>query len=938
MKNDAGISIIILLRKNSGFLYRLLDTFFVNNTHHPFEFIIAYQGNDISPIEAVLKRYASRAFIRLINGNCQLSITHINRCIFQKTRFPYLLFLSDDKIFTNDQLSEAIDRLADPLVSSVYNPVCETLENGLTSQDTASQHEMSAATFLCCRKADFMFIGGFSMENPLVLENADELFALKTRLEAIHISRQENAVRSDYNAVGFNVLFVLPQPLDSNCGYHVERLAAGLHSQGLKCIVAVPQIDNPHGTKNNRSSGLTTPNVDSQAILPVYTYREIQSNGVNFSDGRGPDIIHAWTPREDVRRFVTTLISRNPCPVVVHLEDNEEYLTETAVGRPYADIEKLSEKEIDNVVPNNRYHPLHGRKWLEQVQGLTMIIDTLQKFNFGCISSMTMLPPVDERLFYPRPINWELRKQLCIPDDHIVIVYTGNVHAGNREEVLSLYRAVERLNQTGYPTTLIRTGVNAKPLTDGDDSWVKSFEKPLGWVDRETLPEIMAAADLFVQPGEPGAFNDYRVPCKLPEYFAIGRPVILPRSNLGLRTMPGVNMHVPDCSDAEGIVKAVLAVVKKNRPGIETGTELCGKNQPNNRYPPDSECERLERFYRMIVQQSRFSTVCSGDSNKKFGRIAFIDHFYHRKTRSSWFFLRHLARFFDIDVFWDYSYRGDKPPDGEYIRRQGYDFVVVWQCVHTFETLKALSGERLIGIPMYDNSGAKPSDMFLPNMEYLSFSSQMHETLLKYGRNSRYIQYFPDPEKFPDFRRNFSTLRGFFWQRTPAVTWDTIRQLIGDAPLECLHVHIALDADHLKVPAFPKAWRGMLITLSTWFENQSAYYEMMTSANIYFVPRNTEGIGLSFLEAMAMGMCVVAPDCPTMNEYIKHQENGLLYDRNNPMPLDFSNAETLGRNARQSIEAGRQVWLDRIMGWCTELAGIDNRCESHTRRSALLTG
>jgi len=41
------------------------------------------------------------------------------------------------------------------------------------------------------------------------------------------------------------ILFVLPQPIDSNCGYHVERLAAGLQAQGVECIAAVPKSANP---------------------------------------------------------------------------------------------------------------------------------------------------------------------------------------------------------------------------------------------------------------------------------------------------------------------------------------------------------------------------------------------------------------------------------------------------------------------------------------------------------------------------------------------------------------------------------------------------------------------------------------------------------------------------------------------------------------------
>jgi glycosyltransferase involved in cell wall biosynthesis len=70
----------------------------------------------------------------------------------------------------------------------------------------------------------------------------------------------------------------------------------------------------------------------------------------------------------------------------------------------------------------------------------------------------------------------------------------------------------------------------------------------------------MALADIFVQPGVPDAFNDYRFPSKLPEFFALGRPVVLPRTNLGTALRHGVDAYVLDRADAAGIAGAVRAL------------------------------------------------------------------------------------------------------------------------------------------------------------------------------------------------------------------------------------------------------------------------------------------------------------------------------------------------------------------------------------------
>ena len=188
-----------------------------------------------------------------------------------------------------------------------------------------------------------------------------------------------------------------------------------------------------------------------------------------------------------------------------------------------------------------------------------MVIDTLEKFNYVNLPNLTIMPVVDERLFYPRPINWDLRKKLNIPENHLVIVYTGNVHLANQEEVGELYRAVALLNQRGCPTTLVRTGTNQNNWNWG--KLVKDdFVKDMGWVRRGELPDILAAADILVQPGRAGNFNDLRIPCKLPEFFSIGRPVILPNCNWGSEVKHGHQGYVLDSAVSENIATAVMEI------------------------------------------------------------------------------------------------------------------------------------------------------------------------------------------------------------------------------------------------------------------------------------------------------------------------------------------------------------------------------------------
>ena len=317
---------------------------------------------------------------------------------------------------------------------------------------------------------------------------------------------------------------------------------------GVDCLIAYP-THKPPAHAGERLPGCAR------------TFVQIETEGPKFSDGRGPDIVHAWTPREIVRIFSEKILSKYPCPLIVHMEDNEAYLTEVLTGRPFAELEKMTENDLNILIPESCYHPVKGRQFIKRAHGLTLISNNLHEYNFGRVPCQKIIPAPDGKLFYPRPVNYILRDHLGIPKNNIVIVYTGNVHEGNKDEVATLYKAVHLLNKTGRPANIIRTGINGKPMFDRDLSRMCRYEKNLGWVKRNKIAEILAAGDVLVQPGKPGRYNDMRVPSKLPEFFALGRPVILPASNLGLKIMHGKEAWVLNEMTPKSLAAAIIRIV-----------------------------------------------------------------------------------------------------------------------------------------------------------------------------------------------------------------------------------------------------------------------------------------------------------------------------------------------------------------------------------------
>jgi len=341
-----------------------------------------------------------------------------------------------------------------------------------------------------------------------------------------------------------NVLFVLYGSFTSNSALHVAALANELAATGHACAVAVPHdVDTLSHLQQPRFRGLS----HTEA-----------ARGVTFANGRGPDVIHAWTTRENVRTLTASLRARHHAKVVVHLEDNEQQLLALQLGRNAAELAALPSAELDRLIPADLSHPLRSRDFLAGADGVTVITDPLREFVPAGRPCLTLPPAADARYFFPRPQPMEFRRAFLRQPDETVLFYHGNVHATNAAEMRELYAAVLQLNESGQPVTLLRTGRDTVDFLGELAPRVAPHVVALGEVlHHHHLPPLMALADFFVQPGQDDAFNRYRLPSKLPEFFSLGRPVILPRTNLGTVARHGIDAYVLERADAAGIAAAI---------------------------------------------------------------------------------------------------------------------------------------------------------------------------------------------------------------------------------------------------------------------------------------------------------------------------------------------------------------------------------------------
>jgi len=295
-------------------------------------------------------------------------------------------------------------------------------------------------------------------------------------------------------------------------------------------------------------------------------------------------------------------------------------------------------------------------------------------------------------------------------------------------------------------------------------------------------------------------------------------------------------------------------------------------------------------------------------------QIAYVDHSFHQRTKSTQFFLEALQRMFSVDVYWDNSWEAEEAFDLEKLNSQNYDLIFFFQVLYSPDLLARLNCRKLIFIPMYDAGGDHRGAFWLPfrNYWFVSFSKLTHRNLRRLGIRSFYIQYFPDPSLVP-FVPLGAGRSLFFWARTSSISWPMVRDVLAKWNLNKVWIHRVPDPGQETLPINLDDLARFHIVESNWFEKREDLQSAILGHDLFVSPRSREGIGMSFLEAMAMGRCVVAVDQPTMNEYIHHRKNGLLFRKGRVAPLSkVSNIAKLGLAARNSVEIGYPQFLVRM--------------------------
>jgi glycosyltransferase involved in cell wall biosynthesis len=318
------------------------------------------------------------------------------------------------------------------------------------------------------------------------------------------------------NPEQLRIVYIAPGALNGNNGIHIYNVARAWFERGAHTTILAHGDIEQHAKDNGGRFGELI-----SADRPTM-----------FADvDNRVSIVHAWTPRQNVRLPTVALTAASGWAYVVHLEDNEFEL----LGR-HLIVNGLPAEPPEawfNVVPGLAYtHPKLMPEFLSGASGVSLITAKLGEHVPIGIPTALMHAGFDEAISWAAPGDANFRRSLGVRDDEKMVLYAGSVVPAHLADFTALSDSVAALRNAGRRIRLVQTG-RAERLLPG--------VLHAGFLPRTDVARAMQCADVLVQPGGPDVFNDFRFPSKIPEFLASGRATILPASNIGAAMTDGEN-------------------------------------------------------------------------------------------------------------------------------------------------------------------------------------------------------------------------------------------------------------------------------------------------------------------------------------------------------------------------------------------------------------
>lgn len=195
---------------------------------------------------------------------------------------------------------------------------------------------------------------------------------------------------------------------------------------------------------------------------------------------------------------------------------------------------------------------------------------------------------------------------------------------------------------------------------------------------------------------------------------------------------------------------------------------------------------------------------------------------------------------------------------------------------------------KVVWLPMWDSVVFETQEWWnnLPkHLRVVCFSEAVYDKASRAGLATINLKFYKNPDDFEPAQ--WKNRRIFYWNRTGLVGPQFLHKLCTALQAEEIIFRPDLDPGASKKLYYELPSRLGDTSVKVIHEmDRDSHLKTVKDSNIYLAPRAAEGAGMTFIEAMSRGAAVLAYNASTMNEYIRHRQNGFLFNNLAPRRID----------------------------------------------------
>ena len=301
-------------------------------------------------------------------------------------------------------------------------------------------------------------------------------------------------------------------------------------------------------------------------------------------------------------------------------------------------------------------------------------------------------------------------------------------------------------------------------------------------------------------------------------------------------------------------------------------------------------------------------------------KLAYVDFWTHKDTKSGDFLREILSKEFEIVDFW---WKPKEKFPLEELKK--YENIFFFQVMFPYQLMKKLNGKKIMWAPMYDglnkhgvvnftNSIIKKIfwyQMSSLGVKILKFTNKIDESIGNVKLDTLDLKYYVNPD-FSNVDTSKKKLDIFFWDRGGIKFEDWIKFFEPKDINEIVYFPIP-DYGRRKsnIDTYINNKDLNITLIKDNFLTKAKFLSLISRCNVFISPRKKEGIGMTIVEAISKGMFVVGYNASTLNEYIREQKTGFLFDEKSINKIDI-NYVINNYEYRQSLaEKNYAYWIEQ---------------------------